>query len=103
MSIQKIISRIRELMASEFGITPAFVAADASLDGLGLDSLDRCVLCMELEAQYGVCVSEEECYETKTVYELALVVAEKVEKAGKAHGFAKSQVSNQAKAERKRK
>jgi len=79
MNKKHVISKIREYMAEQFGITPAFVADDANFDNLGLDSLDRCEICMELEDTYDVIIENEECFESATVSELADAVLKKIE------------------------
>lgn len=74
MNKEQVISAIREFMARQFGITPAFVASDANFENLGLDLLDRYEICEELEEKYGVVLGNEECFESNTVGELAETV-----------------------------
>ncbi len=62
---------VRELLAKFFGIEPARLRPETSLDELGLDSLAAVELIFEIEERFGVRVPNERAAEFRTVRAIA--------------------------------
>ena len=63
-----IFEKVRDALASQFELDPETVTMETNLiDDLGADSLDVVELIMELEAEFGVTISDEAAAELYTV------------------------------------
>lgn len=60
-------SRVKTIIAEQFGIAPASVADDTTFEALGIDSLDRVELCMFLEEAFEIEIPDEEAEKITTV------------------------------------
>jgi len=66
-----------DVLTEEFGIPAEDVAADASFEALGLDSLDVVELTLVLEERTGVKLEDEELEHVRTVGDAMAKIAEK--------------------------
>ncbi|HEY1572005.1 MAG TPA: phosphopantetheine-binding protein [Pseudonocardiaceae bacterium] len=56
---------LKQLMASKYQLDPATITPDATLKGLGLDSLDVVELAMTAEKEWGPRVTDDELNEAQ--------------------------------------
>ncbi|MCX2731726.1 phosphopantetheine-binding protein [Saccharopolyspora sp. NFXS83] len=75
--VEKLISRVGELLTSRFEVAPDDVSPDASFDDLGLDSLAQVELGEILEQNFGIEVSDEEMEKLATLADLAELLKQK--------------------------
>jgi acyl carrier protein len=62
--------RLNALLIAKFGLEPDMLAADPTLESLGLDSLDIVKLVTAMQGEFGVEFDEEELLEYMTVGDL---------------------------------
>lgn len=74
---QELLIIFTEVLTEEFGVPEGDVAADATFEALGLDSLDVVELTLVLEERTGVKLEDEELEDVKTVQDAIDKVAEK--------------------------
>ncbi len=60
-------SKVRAIIAEQLRINKEKIAPDATLEGLGADSLDRVKIIMELEEAFGIEIKDEEAEKLSTV------------------------------------
>lgn len=78
MNKEEIKNKIKEIVADKNGIEISNVKDDSHLQNdLGLDSLDRFELFMELEKEFNVTITDEEAETVFTVNEFAELVEQK--------------------------
>lgn len=75
--VEKLISRVGEILASRFEVDPDGVIPEASFDDLGLDSLAQVELGEILEQNFGIEVSDEEMEKLATLADLAEMLKSK--------------------------
>jgi acyl carrier protein len=74
---QELLTIFTEVLTEEFGVPEDDVAADATFEALGLDSLDVVELTLVLEEKTGVKLEDEELEDVRTVQDAIDKVAEK--------------------------
>ena len=74
---QELLDIFAEVLTEEFGVPAEDVAAEATFEALGLDSLDVVELTLVLEEKTGVKLEDEELEDVKTVQDAIDKVAEK--------------------------
>ena len=74
---QELLTIFTEVLTEEFGVPEDEVAAEATFEALGLDSLDVVELTLVLEERTGVKLEDEELEDVKTVLDAIDKVAEK--------------------------
>ncbi len=70
------------LIAKQKGISPEQIGVDSSLEGLGLDSLDRVSIAFDLEEKYDIEIPESKLDEIKTVRDMVNGIEEAVRQKG---------------------
>lgn len=67
-SAEEVLERLRSMMASEFGLSPADIEPGAHLaDDLDLDSIDLVDLAVTLEDESGIKLDEDQIKSVRTV------------------------------------
>ena len=67
-----ILNRLKELLAEQFEVDVSAITADTDIMAdLGADSLDVVEFIMMIEEEFGVNITDEHSYESKTVGEIA--------------------------------
>ncbi len=74
---QELLDIFTEVLTEEFGVPAEDVAAEATFEALGLDSLDVVELTLVLEEKTGVKLEDEELEDVKTVQDAMDKVKEK--------------------------
>jgi len=74
---QELLDIFAEVLTEEFGVPAEDVAAEATFEALGLDSLDVVELTLVLEEKTGVKLEDEELEDVKTVQDAMDKVKEK--------------------------
>ncbi len=74
---QELLATFTEVLTEEFGVPAEDIAADATFEALGLDSLDVVELTLVLEEKTGVKLEDEELEDVRTVQDAMDKVAEK--------------------------
>jgi acyl carrier protein len=74
---QELLDIFAEVLTEEFGVPAEDVAAEATFEALGLDSLDVVELTLVLEEKTGVKLEDEELEDVKTVQDAIDKVKEK--------------------------
>lgn len=60
---------VLDIMEDQLGIPRDSLFLDTTFNGLGIDSLDAVELVMELEEEFGICISDEDAEKIQTVGE----------------------------------
>lgn len=80
MNKEEIRNKIKEIIADKNGIKISDVKDESNVQAdLGLDSLDRFELFIELEKEFNVTITDEEAETVFTVNEFAELVEQKLE------------------------
>ena len=74
---QELLAIFTEVLTEEFGVPEEEVAAEATFEALGLDSLDVVELTLVLEEKTGVKLEDEELEDVRTVQDAMDKVKEK--------------------------
>jgi acyl carrier protein len=74
---QELLAIFTEVLTEEFGVPEDEIAADATFEALGLDSLDVVELTLVLEEKTGVKLEDEELEDVRTVQDAIDKVKEK--------------------------
>ncbi|MFO7777229.1 MAG: acyl carrier protein [Nitriliruptoraceae bacterium] len=74
---QELLTIFTEVLTEEFGVPEDEVAAEATFEALGLDSLDVVELTLVLEERTGVKLEDEELEDVRTVQDAIDKVKEK--------------------------
>ena len=74
---QDLYAMFTEMLTEEFGVPEDDIAADATFEALGLDSLDVVELTLVLEEKTGVKLEDEELEDVKTIQDAIDKVTEK--------------------------
>ena len=74
---QELLTVFTEVLTEEFGVPEDEVAAEATFEALGLDSLDVVELTLVLEERTGVKLEDEELEDVRTVQDAIDKVKEK--------------------------
>jgi acyl carrier protein len=74
---QELLTIFTEVLTEEFGVPEDEVAAEATFESLGLDSLDVVELTLVLEERTGVKLEDEELEDVRTVQDAMDKVKEK--------------------------
>ena len=74
---QELLAIFHEVLTEEFGVPEDEIAADATFEALGLDSLDVVELTLVLEEKTGVKLEDEELEDVRTVQDAIDKVKEK--------------------------
>jgi len=74
---QELLATMTEVLSEDFGVPEEDISADATFEGLGLDSLDVVELTLVLEEKTGVKLEDEELEEIRTVQQAVDKIAEK--------------------------
>ena len=74
---QDLYAMFTEILTEEFGVPEDDIAADATFEALGLDSLDVVELTLVLEEKTGVKLEDEELEDVKTIQDAMDKVTEK--------------------------
>ncbi|MEX2550239.1 MAG: acyl carrier protein [Nitriliruptoraceae bacterium] len=74
---QELLDIFTEVLTEEFGVPAEDVAAEATFEALGLDSLDVVELTLVLEEKTGIKLEDEELEDVKTVQDAIDKVKEK--------------------------
>jgi acyl carrier protein len=74
---QELLTIFTEVLTEEFGVPEDEVAAEATFESLGLDSLDVVELTLVLEERTGVKLEDEELEDVRTVQDAIDKVKEK--------------------------
>lgn len=74
---QELLTIFTEVLTEEFGVPEDEVAAEATFEALGLDSLDVVELTLVLEEKTGVKLEDEELEDVRTVQDAIDKVKEK--------------------------
>jgi acyl carrier protein len=74
---QELLAIFTEVLTEEFGVPEDEVAADATFEALGLDSLDVVELTLVLEEKTGVKLEDEELEDVRSVQDAIDKVKEK--------------------------
>lgn len=74
---QELLATMTEVLSEDFGVPEEEISADATFEGLGLDSLDVVELTLVLEEKTGVKLEDEELEEIRTVQQAVDKIAEK--------------------------
>jgi acyl carrier protein len=79
MSKDEILAKVRDILVDQLGVDAADVTLEASFqDDLDADSLDLVELIMELEAQFGFKISDEEAQALTPVGAAVDFIAERI-------------------------
>lgn len=70
--------RLNALLIAKCALEPGALAADATLEGLGLDSLDIVKLATAMEGEFGVEFDDEELFENITVGDLVELLGDRL-------------------------
>jgi len=74
---QELLAVFTEVLTEEFGVPEDEIAAEATFEALGLDSLDVVELTLVLEEKVGVKLEDEELEDVRTVQDAIDKVEEK--------------------------
>ena len=74
---QELLTVFTEVLTEEFGVPEDEIAAEATFESLGLDSLDVVELTLVLEERTGVKLEDEELEDVRTVQDAIDKVKEK--------------------------
>ena len=74
---QELLTIFTEVLTEEFGVPEDEVAAEATFEALGLDSLDVVELTLVLEEKTGIKLEDEELEDVRTVQDAIDKVKEK--------------------------
>ena len=74
---QELLAIFTEVLTEEFGVPEDEIAAEATFEALGLDSLDVVELTLVLEEKTGVKLEDEELEDVRTVQDAIDKVEEK--------------------------
>ncbi|TVP65841.1 MAG: acyl carrier protein [Nitriliruptor sp.] len=74
---QELLATFTEVLTEEFGVPEDEIAAEATFEALGLDSLDVVELTLVLEEKIGVKLEDEELEDVRTVQDAIDKVEEK--------------------------
>ena len=74
---QELLAIFTEVLTEEFGVPEDEIAAEATFEALGLDSLDVVELTLVLEEKTGVKLEDEELEDVRTVQDAIDKVKEK--------------------------
>jgi acyl carrier protein len=74
---QELLTIFTEVLTEEFGVPEDEIAAEATFESLGLDSLDVVELTLVLEERTGVKLEDEELEDVRTVQDAIDKVKEK--------------------------
>lgn len=74
---QELLAIFTEVLTEEFGVPEDEIAADATFEALGLDSLDVVELTLVLEEKTGVKLEDEELEDVRSVQDAIDKVKEK--------------------------
>ena len=74
---QELLAIFTEVLTEEFGVPEDEIAAEATFEALGLDSLDVVELTLVLEERTGVKLEDEELEDVRTVQDAIDKVKEK--------------------------
>lgn len=66
--------RIGELLTTRFGVEPATIRPDATLDELHLDSLALVEFAEVLQSEFGVTISDDDISQTASVHDIAALL-----------------------------
>lgn len=78
MTRSEIEAKVREVLAATLGADTETAALDASLAGLGADSLDRLEISMELEETFLIELTDDDGERAQTVGDVVGLVARKL-------------------------
>ncbi len=78
MTRSEIEAKVREVLAATLGPDTETAALDASLAGLGADSLDRLEITLELEETFLIELTDDEGERAQTVGDVVALVAGKL-------------------------
>lgn len=54
------LTKVRAIVADQFGLNPEEVTDETTLEAVGADSLDRVEICMALEDEFGIDISDDD-------------------------------------------
>lgn len=63
-------SRVQEVLVAELGIEPDEVELTSKLEDLGVDSMDRASLVLELENKFGLEIPDDDAKGLRRVYQI---------------------------------
>lgn len=73
--------RLNALLIAKFALEPGVLAADQTLESLGLDSLDIVKLATAMEGEFGVEFDEEELLDNITLGDLVELIGDRLSAA----------------------
>lgn len=73
--------RLNALLIAKFALEPGALAADRTLESLGLDSLDIVKLATAMEGEFGVKFDEEELLDNITIGDLVELIGDRLSAA----------------------
>jgi len=62
--------RVRDVICNELGIDAGEVESNSKLEDLGVDSMDRASLMLELETVLGIEIPEDDAMKLRRVYQI---------------------------------
>ncbi len=69
-----IFERIRDLISSQFDISPEEITMDSTLDDIDIDSIDAVELAMSVESEFAIEIPDEVLEKMKSVADLVRFV-----------------------------
>lgn len=78
MNTTELQAQLTEILASEFAIPVEEISADATFEGLGLDSLDLVEVTMIVDERIGVKLEDEDLESITTVGDAVDAISEKL-------------------------
>lgn len=75
---QELLEKVKAIIAEKLNIDKATITADATLESLGVDSLDMLEIIMKLEEQFNIEIDDDQAAEIKTIEQAVSKIQELV-------------------------